>query len=110
MLLKASNINLPKAFVCQGNTQPTGRYTLEALHEPQPTEKTLLKVYQGDKVLCELPGSPTKVNSTNKNSRTHVLTRVNPQMKAIEVSVVLPPGMRAQIPNQVFYIPLASGN
>src|SRR5437867_11178535 len=89
VIVKASGVSLQRPFVCGDRTNPAGRYTVEALHEAQPNERTLLRVYEGDKTLCEVPGSPSQADSTAKISRTHVLTKVNTKMRSIEIDVIL---------------------
>ena len=109
IIFRGTGISMPSPFVCGDQTEPAGRYDVAATYEPQPNEHTTMLVQKGDKTLCEVKGVSSRANNMS-TQKIRLMTRINSQMQAIELSLVMPASLRSRIPNQVFYLPLPAKN
>ena len=110
VLFKGTGINIPQSFLCGGTTRPAGRYDLEVQYDPKPADKSALRISKENQSLCELPGSSTSTYNSLATNKVRLFTKVNSEMQAIQVDIVLPAGVRSRVSNQVFYVPLAAKN
>ena len=108
-IFKGSGIDIPRAFTCGGATRPAGRYTLDVQYDPKPKDRSVLTVLDGDKPLCEVSGTSNRGNLM-ETAKVRVFTRVNTEMESVQVEVIVPSAARTRVPNQVFYLPLATGH
>lgn len=106
VLVVARDIELGKSFSCGDKERRSGKYGLEVRYDEEAVKSTLT-VFKGTEDLCKIEGVADSALTSMASSKVRVFTRVNQDKKAIQVDVVVPERMRAQIPNQVFYLPLA---
>ena len=105
VIFRGREIDLLKSFVCNNKTMKSGRHNLEVSWD-EASHRSKLTIFRGEKDVCEVAGAELTGNQMPA-SKIRILTRVNAQKKTIEIEMITPSGLRDQIPNQVFLLPLA---
>lgn len=107
IVLRASSIQLPRSFVCDG-MRDAGRYALDVECEPGSDRPCVMRIQKAPKTLCQVEGSATTAYDTMVTAKVRVFTRVNEGAKSIQIDVIVPNEARSRFKNQSFHIPLAT--
>jgi hypothetical protein len=105
VIFRARGIDFYKPFVCSNKTIPGGRHDIEVSWD-ETSHSSVLTVFKGDLNVCETSGA-NLAGSQMPGSKIHIVTRIDPQKKAVEIEMIIPTGLRDRIPSQVFFLPLA---
>jgi hypothetical protein len=104
-LFKGRDIDLAWPFLCDGKKIAAGRYGVHITYDRKQVASRVT-VFKGEKDLCTVKGEADRGPAVAA-SKVRIFTRIDEEKKVIEIKLIMPSGLRSQIPDQVFSLPLA---